>query len=277
MTGALINAFGIILGATLALLMKKPLSPYHQRSLKIGLGAFTVFFGLKLTWTSLHGSFGQVIKQFGVVLLAMILGKIIGKLLCLQKGSNRLGQFASRKIARASANSGALNSSPCGADLRSAGSRSLWLRGRPPTLEQPSSASANKFNEGFLVCATLYCAAPLAMLASVQEGLNDFSPLFVIKAFMDGAAAMAFASMYGPGVLLSALPVLAFQSALTRVAHIAGLALQNQPCPMADAVLATNGLLIFCVALVILQLKRIEIADYLPSLVCAPMLIWLVW
>ena len=115
------------------------------------------------------------------------------------------------------------------------------------------------------------------MLASVQEGLNDFSPLFVIKALMDGAAAMAFASMYGPGVLLSALPVLAFQSALTRVAHIAGLALQNQPCPMADAVLATNGLLIFCVALVILQLKRIEIADYLPSLVCAPVLIWLVW
>jgi len=41
------------------------------------------------------------------------------------------------------------------------------------------------------------------------------------------------------------------------------------------AVNATGGLLIFSVALVILQLKKIALADYLPSLVYAALIKWL--
>jgi uncharacterized membrane protein YqgA involved in biofilm formation len=37
---------------------------------------------------------------------------------------------------------------------------------------------------------------------------------------------------------------------------------------------AVGGLLVFSVALVMLGLKRIELADYLPSLVIAPLLAW---
>ncbi len=240
MIGSLINAAGILLGAGLALFFKKPLSPLHQMGLKIGLGAFTVFFGLRVTWTSLNGNMVQIAKQMAVVLLAMVFGKLLGKLLHLQKFSNSVGKYATRKMAGA-------------------------------------ALSNDKFNEGFLVCTALFCAAPLAMLASVHEGLSDFSPLFIVKALMDGAAAMAFTMMFGPGVLLSAIPVLAFQAALTRGAHWLGPALHNQPWPLADAVLATDGLLIFCVALIILQLKKIEIADYLPSLVLAPLLMRLFW
>jgi uncharacterized membrane protein YqgA involved in biofilm formation len=33
--------------------------------------------------------------------------------------------------------------------------------------------------------------------------------------------------------------------------------------------------LVFSVALVILELKKIELADYLPSLIFAPLLAWL--
>jgi uncharacterized membrane protein YqgA involved in biofilm formation len=44
---------------------------------------------------------------------------------------------------------------------------------------------------------------------------------------------------------------------------------------LVDAVNAVGGLLVFCVALVMLGLKRIELADYLPSLVTAPLIAWL--
>ena len=37
---------------------------------------------------------------------------------------------------------------------------------------------------------------------------------------------------------------------------------------------ATAGLLVFCIALIILELKKIELADYLPSLAFAPLLAW---
>ena len=38
---------------------------------------------------------------------------------------------------------------------------------------------------------------------------------------------------------------------------------------------AAAGLIIFSVALVILELKRIELADYLPALIVAPLFAWL--
>jgi uncharacterized membrane protein YqgA involved in biofilm formation len=43
---------------------------------------------------------------------------------------------------------------------------------------------------------------------------------------------------------------------------------------LVDSVNAPGGLLVFCVALVILELKRIELADYLPSLAFGPLLTW---
>jgi uncharacterized membrane protein YqgA involved in biofilm formation len=42
-----------------------------------------------------------------------------------------------------------------------------------------------------------------------------------------------------------------------------------------NAVNATGGLLVFCIALIILDLKKFEIADYLPSLAYAPLITWL--
>jgi len=44
-----------------------------------------------------------------------------------------------------------------------------------------------------------------------------------------------------------------------------------------DAVNATDGLLIFCVALIILEVKKVRVADYLPSLIFAPLLMRWLW
>lgn len=238
--GALVNAFGILLGGVLPWFMKKPLSARHQSALKVGLGVFAVFLGLRLTWMSLNGSIGQKLKLLGIILLAMVVGKLFGKLLRLQKLSNRLGRYASAKILAA---------------------------------EQ----SKDKFNDGFVVCTSLFCAAPLALLGAVHEGLEGFSFVFIIKALMDGAAAMAFATMYGSGVILSALPVFAAQAGVARLVAILEPWLRQQPWPLVDSINATNGLLIFCVALIILQLKKIEVTDYLPSLIFAPVLVRLIW
>lgn len=240
MIGSYINAGGIILGCGYSLLFKKALSAHHQSVLKVGLGAATVFYGLKLSITSLHGSPWQMTKQFGIVLLAMTLGKLVGKLLRLQKMSNSLGKYASRLISE-------------------------------------SPTNPDRVNNGFLVATALFCAAPLAMLASVEEGLTGWSPAFVVKALMDGAAAMAFASMFGWSSMLSAIPVLAFQGFVTRAVQMALPHLQSQPYPLVDTINVTNGLLITCVALVILQLKKIEITDYLPSLLLAPLLVRWLW
>jgi uncharacterized membrane protein YqgA involved in biofilm formation len=239
MTGALINALGIVVGGAWGLAALKPIPPPYPTALKVVLGVFTVWLGLKLAWGGLNGSFRQMVEELGIVILSLILGKVAGKCLHLQKLSNSIGRRAAQTLAA-------------------------------PTKQ-------NRINDGFLIATGLFCAGPLALLASVQEGLNGFSPVFVVKAGIDGLATYAFCETFGWGVVLSAIPVLALESALTRGAQWLEPVLRHQTQPLLDAVNAADGLLVFCVAMIILGLKKIEVADYFPSLALAPLLTWWLW
>jgi hypothetical protein len=233
-----LNVAAIVAGGFAGLLVKKQPSAGAQNYFKAILGLFTVFFGLRLTWLSINGSFGRVLKQLGIVLLSLMLGNLLGKLLRLQKASNRLGQLARDRMARA----------------------------KP---ENPQ-----RFTDGFVVCASLFCAAPLGILGAIHNGLlpDYFYPL-AIKAVMDGMAAMVFAAMFGWGVILSAVPVLVFQGTITLVcAH--SLAPFLEAHHLSDSVNATGGLLIFCVSLLIFEVRKVHVTDYLPSLFFAPLLTW---
>jgi uncharacterized membrane protein YqgA involved in biofilm formation len=238
MIGTILNVLGILIGGFAGLVRTKPLSPANESYFKVVLGALTVFYGLRLTWASLSGSFYEVLKQLLIIILALGLGKVVGRLLHLQKMSNHLGQRARENI--------------------------TGIRPDDP----------ERFSKGFKTCTALFCAAPLGVLGSTQEGLSSLSDFFyplAIKAVMDGFASAGFVLVFGRGVLLSALPVLALQGTITiLVGRIFEpiLSLHN----LVNSVNAVGGLLVFCVALVMLGLKRIELADYLPSLVVAPLL-----
>ena len=242
MIGAIINSAGIVVGGLWALIIKEPMPARYQLAVKVVLGVYTVWFGLKLTWQSLNGSVAQELKELCIVLLGMTLGKIAGRLLRLQEFSNSIGHYATRSLAEAG-----------------------------------NSGSEKRFSDGFLLGTALFCAGPLGILASVQEGLNGFSPLFVVKAGTDGLATMAFCATFGWSAIVSALPVLAFQGAIIRCVQGLEPILHNQPWPLIDSINATDGLLIFCVALIILEVKKIRVAEYLPSLVFAPLLMRWLW
>lgn len=239
MLGTIINVAAIVVGGLAGLFVKRQPSASTQFYFKIALGAFTVYFGLRLTWLSFGGSFVHVLKQLGIVLLSLMLGNLVGKLLHLQKISNRVGQLARDRMARA----------------------------------KPDSPQ--RFSDGFTVCALLFCAAPLGILGAIHNGLlPDYYYPLAIKAVMDGLAAMAFAAMFGWGVVLSAVPVLVFQGTITLVcAH--SLAPFLDARGLSDSVNATGGLLIFCVALLIFEVRKVHVTDYLPSLFFAPLLTWL--
>ncbi len=80
--------------------------------------------------------------------------------------------------------------------------------------------------------------------------------------------------VFGWGVVLAALPVLAFQGTIT-LACAQWLRPWLEAHSLVDSANAVGGLLVFCVALIILELKRLELADYLPSLAFAPLLTWI--
>jgi hypothetical protein len=234
MIGTLLNAAGIVMGGIAGLTMTKPLSPSRQLALKGLLGVATVFVGLKMTVTSLGGSVWLVCKQLLIVVLALALGRLAGRLLRLQKFSNRLGQYAKERISKA------------------------------------GEGKVARFNDGLTTGALLFCVGPLATIGALHDGLaGNWEPL-AVKAVMDGLATMAFVSTFGWGVMLAALPVVAYQGSVSLAAALLAPWLRQHQ--LLDAVNATGGLLVFCVALIVLELRKIEVTDYLPSLAVAPLL-----
>lgn len=237
MVGTVINAVGILVGGLAASNPRWQLSPARQLLVKTGLGVFTVYAGFKLVWDGLNGSFGQVVKQFVIVLLAMVVGKAIGKVARLQHFSNQVGEFARKRMAAC------------------------------------KPGGPKSFQDGFVVCAGLFCVAPLAILGALQDGLQNNWHLLAIKGVMDGLAVMAFVPMFGRGVILAVVPVVAWQGLLTLGAKsLAVAAIVPVPSPLADSLSIACGLLAFSVSLIILDLKKIELAAYLPTLVLAPLL-----
>lgn len=234
MTGTILNVAGIVVGAIVGLTWRKRLSAERESFFQVMLGVFTVFYGLRLTWISINGSLWQVSKQLLIVILALMLGKITGRLLHFQKLSNALGRDARERI----------------------------------TASKPGQA---RVADALSACSILFCAAPLAMLGAVQDGLSGYFYPLAIKACIDGLATMGFVALFGWGVLLSVLPVLAFQGSLTLLCELF-LKPFLVSKDLIDPANAAGGLLVFSVALVILGIKKIELADYLPSLMWAPLL-----
>jgi uncharacterized protein len=96
--------------------------------------------------------------------------------------------------------------------------------------------------------------------------------VLTIKAALDGLSALAFARSLGWPVLLAAFPVLAVQGTVTLLAQLAGQRLLT--VPMTQAVGATGGLIVFSVALIVWNARKVKLADYLPSFGYALLLAW---
>jgi hypothetical protein len=235
--GAFLNALGILLGGIFGLALRQPISPRMQIFFRNALGAFTVFFGLRLVYENVGGTFWSCLKQISLALLAVVLGFWLGKILGLQKFSNRLGRIAGNSIASAQ--------------------------------KKPSQKSAAGFN----ACAILFCAAPLGILGAVTDGLSGYFYLLAVKAAMDTLAMISFVKIFRWPCALSAFPVFIFLGALS-------LAVSFYAQPFLDShrlvhsVNLAAGFIACAVALVIFEIRRVELANYLPALVFAPLLAW---
>ena len=235
MIGAFLNALGILLGSFFGLVRSEPVSPRLQAQFKTALGAFTAFCGLQLVWLDVGGSTLAVLKQLFVAGLAMVLGNLFGRLLALQKISNRLGRYAASLLAGAQTGAGV------------------------------------KPADGFVAVTILFCAAPLGLVGAVTDGLGNYFLPLALKAVMDGMAMTSFVRICRWPVALAAVPVFLFLNGLTVIVHVFVLPKFATP-ELVQSVNAAAGLLICTMTLVILEIRRVELANYLPALFLAPIL-----
>jgi uncharacterized protein len=137
-------------------------------------------------------------------------------------------------------------------------------------LEGRFSKGESPVSRAFVTTSLLFCVGPLTVIGSLQDGLNGDYSLLALKSALDFIAALTFASVLGWGVLLSAGTVLVVQGSLTLGAGFLDAVITG---PMISATTATGGILIFGLGLGLLGLKEVRVANMLPALLFAPLLV----
>jgi uncharacterized membrane protein YqgA involved in biofilm formation len=235
--GTLTNVVTVLLGGGLGLLVGQRLPERVRTTVTSALGLVTLLIAADAASAvgsdALTSATGRGAPTL-VVLGSLLVGGIVGSLARLEDRLEGLGAWLQRRLSRGEA-----------------------------------GGDRERFVQGFVVSSLVFCVGPLTILGSLNEGLGRGAEQLLLKATLDGFAALAFAAAFGAGVLASAVAVLVVQGSLTALGAVVGEVL---PAAHLDAVGATGGLVLVGVALRLLDLKALPVADLLPALLVAPLL-----
>jgi len=134
----------------------------------------------------------------------------------------------------------------------------------------------NKYGDagqGFITGSLVFCVGAMAIVGSIQDGLTGDASTLYAKAMLDTVASVVFSSTMGIGVALSSISVLCYQGLVTILASsLSGLISEA----MITEMTAVGGLLILGISLLILEIKVIKVANLLPAVPVAAMIV-LLW
>ena len=239
--GTLFNVVCILIGGVVGLRLSRQIPEDTQRRIRRYLAGLTVIAGGYMMAQGLYGGwkgsdgFWMFLLLGFIALLAISFGSLIGTKLKLQERLDQLGQEAKRRLTK-------------------------------------NDDEDSRFSDGFVTCTVLFTVGPMSLLGCVEDGLGNVPTILIVKSVMDGIATLCFAPRFGAGVLLSAVPLLAYQGTVTMLAsHL--VFMREEPMMLAIFNL-TGGMLVLTIVLVILEIQKVPLANYLPALVIGPALTW---
>lgn len=120
--------------------------------------------------------------------------------------------------------------------------------------------------EGFVTASLVYCVGAMAVVGSIQDGLTGDASTLYAKSMLDGVSAVVFASTLGIGVALSSVSVIAYQGTITLLAGAFSTLLTEQ---IITELTAVGGVLIIGISILMLDVKKIKVANLLPAIPAA--------
>ena len=123
----------------------------------------------------------------------------------------------------------------------------------------------DNFSKGFINATLLFCVGSMAVVGSLEAGFLNRPDTLIAKSALDGVTALIFASAWGPGVMLSAVPLLLYQGAIALLAKGLGNFLSDQAILEMSA---TGSLLIIGLGFNMLGAtkERIRVGNMLPAM-----------
>jgi len=166
MLGPLANTATIIIGA---LIGRFAIRNVPERVSDIILKAIAIC----LIFIGLSGAMQN--NRILLLICSLIIGSVIGELIDIDKGMNRLGKWAESKL----------------------------------------GAGDGNFSKGFVTATILFCTGSMAIIGSLESGLTGSHDILFTKSIIDGILAVVLASQMGIGVLFSSIPILVYEGGMT--------------------------------------------------------------
>jgi len=186
----------------------------------------TVIQGIGLAVLLIGGSMALQTKNPLIIILSLVLGGILGEWIDIELRLQKLGEWLECKFSKKGQGSG--------------------------------------FTKAFVTTSLIYCVGAMAIMGSLESGLTGRHNILFVKSMLDGITALIFASSMGIGVLVSALPVLLYQGAITMAAGLLQTVLSSQ---VIAEMSAAGGLLILGIGFNILEIKEIKAGNLLPAII----------
>ena len=160
-----------------------------------------------------------------LVIFSLVIGGIVGELIGLEDGLEKIGKKMRTKFS--------------------------------------GKTSSKRFVEGFITASLLFCVGSMAIVGSLQEGLNGNPEILYTKSLLDGITSIAFSAAMGLGVMFSAIPTFLYQGGITLLAHLIRDFLTLE---VINEITGVGGILVLGIGLNLLELKKIKVGNLLPSL-----------
>ena len=224
--GTLVNCAAVAAGTTAGVFLKSGLSERFEKTIMQGLGLCTCFIGISGAVSGLLTvQDGAIGTQHTLLLvLSMAIGALIGEGLNIEQRLTDFGDFCQARFA---------------------------------------GKGDNRFVEGFVTASLLFCVGAMAIVGSLEDGLNGNPTTLIAKAILDGVISIVFGASLGRGVYLSVLPLFVYQGGITLLAGFIRPWLTEALISQMSCV---GSVLIFAIGLNLMMNAKIRIGNLLPAI-----------
>ena len=226
MIGPFVNGASVVLGSLTGAFAGDKISENLRAKMPLVFGLASMGMGVVMI--------GKV-KFLPAVILALLVGTIIGELVHLEAGVQKLAAHT---------------------------------RGFIETFAKPADASLtqDQFLEKFVAILVLFCASGTGIFGAMNEGMTGDYSLLMVKSFLDLFTAAIFATALGYTVATLAIPQFVIQASLFFLA--VKILPMTTPFMIGDFS-AVGGLIMVATGFRIAGMKPFAVANMLPALFLA--------
>lgn len=131
------------------------------------------------------------------------------------------------------------------------------------TIESKLSHTDNTFFSNGIKIFLIQCTGSLAIIGPLNAGLQGNLDILLFKSTLDFTSSIIFASMYGKSIFLSGILLLVYQGGIFLLSTWLRSLLTQDVIGQLSVV---GSVLIFAMALDMLEIKKIKVINYLPAL-----------